>query len=250
MKPVLRSAVLAASLAVACTANAETRDRISVQLERAAAAEQASDIVLAREHYRRVLELARDTRDERAAFARQRYAALDARVPRLTVHVLVSAPGAVVMRDGVVLGSGALDVPLPVLPGRHEVLVEAPQREARVFVVTLAEGDQKVLDVSPGAGAFRANGAGPLAAAFDDEDSEHSGDFSRRTVGASLGGAGLAGLGLGTVFGVVALANDSDDTRDESRSAARISTGFLIGGAVAAVAGAILYFTAPRAASR
>jgi hypothetical protein len=247
MKPVFWS-VLCVSLAASGAASAQSRDRITVQLERAEAALRASDIVLARDHYQRALELASARGDDRAAFARERWAALDARVPRLTVRLLVGAHrGATVMRDGVILGPGALGVPVPVLPGEHEVVVEAPQRVPRTFVVTLAEGEQKVLDVSPGAGAFRANGAGPNAAVGDEEDSEHTLDFSQRTVGVSLGGAGVGALGIGSIFGLVALTTTSDGAREEADNAARISAGFLIGGAIALAAGAIIYFTAASA---
>lgn len=247
MRRLLGPACFVGSVAIAGTANAQkqghSQDRIRVQLERAEYAELVGDIVLAREHYGRVVELATPSGDERGNLARERFAALDARVPRLTVRLLAGASLApVIKRDGVVLAAGMLGVPLPILPGRHEVVVEAVQRTPRTFVVVLAEGERRQLDVSPGAGAFRANGAGPLAAAHDEEDSEHTEDFSRRTVGASLGGAGLGGLGLGAVFGIVALSSSADD---EAHNADRIATGFLIGGAVAAVAGAIVFFTAP-----
>lgn len=159
----------------------------------------------------------------------------------LTVRLMGATSGATVIRDGVLLASASLGEPVPVMPGRHEVVVEAPQRTSRTFVVTLAEGDQKVLDVSPGAGAFRSNGAGPNAAVGDDDDSEHTLDFSQRTVGLSLGWAGIGGLGIGTIFGVVAL---SSNDVDESRSAGDISKGFLLGGAIAVVAGAVIFLTA------
>ena len=162
--------------------------------------------------------------------------------PRLTVRLIAGASqGAVVKLDGVVLGATSLGVANAISPGRHEVVVEAPQRAPRTFVVTLGDGEQKVVDVSPGAGAFRSNGAGPLAAEHDVEDSEHTLDFSQRTVGTSLGAVGLAGIGFGGIFGVVSL---STSDAEESRSAGQIATGFLIGGAIATLAGAIIYFTA------
>lgn len=171
------------------------------------------------------------------------HASAEERASTLTVRLIVSAPGAVVTRDGVLVGAEALGHPLPVAPGRHEVVVEAPQRSPRTFVVVVGQGEEKVLDVSPGAGAFRSNGAGPNAAVGDTEDSEHTTDFSRGTIGLSLGGAGLGAVGIGSIFGIVAL---SSSDVDESRSAGEISKGFLIGGAIAALAGAIIFFTAPR----
>lgn len=168
--------------------------------------------------------------------------------PKLTVRLIASAPhGAVVVLDGVVLPPTDLGVARPIAPGRHEVRVEAMERAPRTFVVTLAENEQKVLDVSPGAGAFRSNGAGPLAAAHDEDDSEHTLDFSQRVVGTSLAGVGLAGLGFGSIFGIVSL---STSDAEESRNAGQIATGFLIGGAIATVAGAIIYLTGSPSSSR
>jgi hypothetical protein len=171
--------------------------------------------------------------------------AVDTRVPTLTVRVLATAPGMFVRLDGTALTADKVGVALPVTPGRHVVVVEAIERRPRTFVATLAEGESKTLDVTPGAGAYRANGAGPNSGVHDVEDSEHVLDYTQRTVGTSLAGAGVAGLGFGAIFGIVALSSNADDGRDEADNAGRISTGFLLGGAVAVIAGAIILFTAP-----
>lgn len=83
------------------------------------------------------------------------------------------------------------------------------------------------------------------------------------TVGLIIAGAGVVGLGLGTVFGVVASSKQSDsgcngtkcpdDTSkgklDDAISAATKSTVFFIAGGALLAGGLTLYFVAPRTSS-
>src|SRR5688500_12518180 len=65
--------------------------------------------------------------DDRLAFARQRVAALEPRLPQLSITLRPDAPsGARVQRDGVVLGRASLGTALPVDPGVRAITVDAP----------------------------------------------------------------------------------------------------------------------------
>lgn len=86
---------------------------------------------------------------------------------------------------------------------------------------------------------------------------------TQRTVGLVVGGAGLVALGVGTFFGVHAISkndgakdycpgggavcNDPKGTSltDDAQSAARLANVFVIGGALLAASGTVLFFTAP-----
>lgn len=88
--------------------------------------------------------------DDRVPLVRERIAALDVRLPRLTLRANRKAPPGEVQRDGVALTAAAFGVPLPVDPGQHRIVVRAPQREVREYVVLVAEGQRVTVDIEPG----------------------------------------------------------------------------------------------------
>jgi hypothetical protein len=141
--------------------------------------------------------------DDRRAIAVKRAQGLEARVPRLSVHLAPSShAGVVVRRDGVALGSASLDTPLPVDPGEHVVVVEAPGAQPAQFRASVGEGERAQLEVSvgpdlpPGEGPNAPLGAG-------------SSGSSRRTAGYVVGGIGVAGLVTGVVAGLLVLSHKS-----------------------------------------
>ena len=155
--------------------------------------------------------------DDRVGPVRKRAAALDARIPRLTVRLATGAPpGASVHRDALELAAASLGVPLPVDPGAHVVRVDAPGHEPASTSVTLAEGESRVLDVSAGAAvapepptappAPAAPAPPPPAAEASPPAPAHP---VLRTTGFVLGIAGLASLAAGGVTGALALAQKS-----------------------------------------
>ncbi len=161
--------------------------------------------------------------DERIDVAERRAQALEARVPKLTLRLAPGAPLDSTVRDGkVALGAATLGVALPLDPGRHEFVVSAPGRAPRRFEITLAEGDARVLDVTPGALANSAivSESPPDArdaASIPHDSSRHS---STRTLGFVLGGVGVAGLGAGAVTGLMVLGKKS--TLDASCDARKV----------------------------
>ena len=135
--------------------------------------------------------------DERHGIATERAKALEPKLPKLTVSLAPGSPaGARVLRDGVELGAAALETALPVDPGPHTLVVEAPGHQKATRQISLREGqtERVVLGVGPrsrtGGGA---HGTAP------------SPTSSKRTWGWVLSGVGAAGLSVGTITGLMVL---------------------------------------------
>jgi PEGA domain len=195
--------------------------------------------------------------------ATARLAALDKRMPRLTLRLDAGAPpGSRVTRDGVLLGAVSLDTPLPLDPGAHRVVVRAAGYEERSYDVAVSEAETKEIDVAPGGKIELAEpprapegAAGPAASATA------SGPW--RTIGLVTAGVGAVGLGVGAVYGVQALQkkNDADAagcsgtqcppgavaSRNAAQSAGDASTIFFVAGAALAAGGATMWLFAPNA---
>jgi hypothetical protein len=158
--------------------------------------EQRGNLATAWELYRAVIEqLPAD--DTRLPIAKERVAGLATRLPKLTITLAPDAPkGTTVERDGVALGSASLGVALPVDPGKHELVVKAPNHGPKSFLVTIGEKESKSVAVGPGA---------PGAT----EDAKPAAGSDNRTLGYVFGGIGVAGLAIGTVTGIMALSKKS-----------------------------------------
>jgi hypothetical protein len=103
------------------------------------------------EHWHEALDALLRDGDARAGVARAHVAALDRRIPKLTLRVPAGIDGARVTRDDVELGAVSLGIPIPVDPGPHRVTLVVPGRQATTKTVTLAEGQS--LEVMLEAGA-------------------------------------------------------------------------------------------------
>jgi hypothetical protein len=79
-------------------------------------------------------------RPEREAFARQRVAAIEGRLPRLRIVVREPALGLAIRLDGTPVPGTAWGIPAPVDPGRHTIDATAPGRAPFQAIVTLGEG--------------------------------------------------------------------------------------------------------------
>ncbi|MBK7584930.1 MAG: PEGA domain-containing protein [Myxococcales bacterium] len=148
------------------------------------------------------------TTDERYAIAKQRAAALEPRLPKLNVVLAGGAPkGARVLRDGIELGPAAQGTALPVDPGPHTVVVEAPGYSRSETRVEAKERQTARVVVNAGARAPSATG--------DASDKPSS----KRTWGWALGGVGAAGLAVGTITGMMVLGEKRrvDDNCDASK---------------------------------
>ena len=207
-------------------------------------------------------------KDDREAFARKHLAALAAELPRLTITVppATSNLASLELRvDGHPVGRAAWSSPFPIDPGDHEVSAGAEGKKpfALKFSVPRGAGTTNVGiplldDAAEAKPAVLPPPPGPATA--EPAESRRSGR-TQRTVGLVVGGVGIAGLAVGTILGVraVALKNDRDGlcssgnlcdaagvAKDQhARDAALGSTiGFVAGGALLA-GGVVLFLTAP-----
>lgn len=135
--------------------------------------------------------------DPRIAPVRQEIAAIERRVPQLTVRLARGVPeGTKVRRDGVELSGTDLGAALPVNPGEHWIVVVAPGREDARRKVALTEGAHRVVIAEPG--QRRAS----LRLGQDADRSESKGALApkvpeggpQRTAGFFVGGIGFAAL--------------------------------------------------------
>jgi hypothetical protein len=145
--------------------------------------------------------------DRRRTTALTRARKLEALLPRLTVVTNARLPDLEVSRDGVVLGSGSLGVPLPVDPGLHLIVVAAPGRTPRSYELAVGNGEQHVVVVEPGPPvAPIAAPAEIVARPFVPAPQPRRG----RTLGYALGAGGVVALATGAYFGWQALAARRD----------------------------------------
>jgi hypothetical protein len=236
--------------------------KVGTLLNLAECEEKLGQIAGARQHLQRAIDLARASNDDRLAMATSRYAALDKRVPRLRVSLSPGAPpGSVVKRDAVTLAQGSLGAELPVDPGEHVVIVSAPGYEAKTFKVDLAEAEHREISVEPGAVEVAADGT--KSAGASDRGAHASTGSSVRTWGLVVGGLGVVSLGIGAVFGGMALSKNSDSKatcdgnnvcdpagkalRDDARSAGNISTVAFVAGGLVLATGVVMVIAAPSA---
>ena len=117
--------------------------------------------------YERFLSEAQDAPPETLADARARAAALEPKVARLVLAC--DAEGAEVLLDGATVGRTPLPGPLPVDPGRHELMIRSARLGTRLEKLTAIAGRPVQVRVEMGGGktaaAFTgANRTGPDAA--------------------------------------------------------------------------------------
>ncbi len=163
----------------------------------------------------------RASQGERAAFATSHAKALEPTVSKLTISVPGAAPGAaavpglVVRRDGVAVDPGAYGVAVAVDGGTHTIEASAPGKKTwSSQVVVASASDTKTVavpaleDGPPPLDAAVAPGAGP------DVPEAHKNNGGVRIAGFVVGGVGIAGLALGSVFGEMASSKASSAKRE------------------------------------
>lgn len=195
--------------------------------------------------------------DDRTSFVQRQIHDLARRLPRLTLHLSPRAPRAArVLRNGTELGQASLGVPLPVDPGRIELLVTCEGRQPRRSVVTIVEG--QMLDVTLDVGVpSEAASAAPTPAPRPQNLEPPT---LQRDLGMSLVALGSLGVGLGLASGLVVSSRRS--TANEHCPAERcdevglraaesgerwlaVNTVSWSVGAVALVTGGALWLTSP-----
>jgi len=192
----------------------------------------------------------------REQVARARAAALEPRLPRLRIVVPEQArtSGLRVERGSVQVGPAQWGVPLPTDPGRYEVTASAPgKRPWRIDVTVEQNPETYTVTLRPLADApARASGAAR------EELSWFEALGTQRKIALGVGAGAVVALGVGGVFGLLALDADSESgetCRDNACDATglrrrndalahgnRATVVFIAGGALAAAA-VTLYLT-------
>ena len=193
----------------------------------------------------------------------ERAARIAPSMSRLTIRVTEAATmqGVEVRRDGVPLKNAELGSSSPLDPGTHVIEAIAPgHRTWSARVVLASSGTTEVTVpalelVPPG----QENSAPPAPPRTPDDPGA-----SQRSVALLVGAGGLALLGVGAAFGIIAGSTNADalascntqveptrcdqrglDLTDDARTQALLSTIFVVAGGAAVVAGGVLWITAP-----
>jgi len=196
--------------------------------------------------------------------ARKQIAALQPKVPKLSVSLPPEAPPqTVVKRGGVVLGTPSLGVAIPVDPGEHIFTTEVPGGKPHEQRVSVEPGETKsvVLEIERG-GADAEPGAPAAAGAPSASPARESGGSSQRTLGYVIGGIGVAGVIAGSVTGALVFSKKSTvddncqgtlcnaegkDAADSAKTLGLVSNIAFGVGAAGVVTGVVLILTAPKA---
>jgi hypothetical protein len=237
-------------------------DQLGVRLNLADCYDQLGRLTAAYGEFRKAAVTAEKSGDSRAQFARERFAAVEKRLPQLTIKLAGETPGLAITRDGEPVGEALLDTPLPADPGPHTIAATAPGYKPWSSKVELEEKTASVVEVPVLEKDVVVKGP--------DEDEpeapvdEGRGGRGRRLLGLGVGGAGLLSLGVGLVFGMGASGNWSDaqdagctddgscptqagvDLVNDAQGKATLSTVFVAVGIVAIGTGVVLYLTAPK----
>lgn len=197
---------------------------------------------------------------EREAVARERASALEPQLSYLTI-VQWKGQSVTITRNGEQVDPAMLDTPMPVDPGEHTIVAAAPGKREWSTKVDVGPNGQRAsvtIPILPDEPIVQV--ATPAAAAQPgvDAGSSSSGD-TQRWLAVGAGVVGVAGIVIGTVFGLQAgskwddaQACDKDPScpnagtlSDDASSAATISTvGFVVGG-LGIAGGLALWLTAP-----
>lgn len=203
-------------------------------------------------------------RPDREKTARDRAEKLEPRLIRLSI--VAQDKDAEVKLDGNVLDAAVLGSPVPVDPGKHSI--EASAKGKRPFTTTIEVSDRvkapsveiPALDVDPTAtkpSADKSTDGNPDKGPSEETRSDGS---TQRTISYVLMGAGVVGVGVGTVFGLRTSSKwseaqthctgiECDRTGVTLAAGAKnngtVSTISFIAGGLLLAGGAALFFTAP-----
>ena len=199
----------------------------------------------------------------REIVAEAKRASLGPQVPKLTLVLPKDAPpGTKLTRDGVVLGAPSLGLALPLDPGEHVVEVDVPGAPTARQTLTIARGEQKLLEVTLPVRASTVSALPPPVASTSPppETRDDRPSSARRTVALIAGGVGVTGLVVGAVFGARVFGKRSDihahcngsacdetglAAANDAKSAGTVSNIGVAVGLAGLGAAAVLWLTAP-----
>jgi hypothetical protein len=138
------------------------------------------------------------TGDERRQIVRDALNEIKPKVPYLRIVLRADSPaGTVVAYDDAELAPTMIGTDIPVDPGKHVIVVEAPGLPNRKYDIVMEEGKRQTLNVEPGV-----RGEGPVP-----EASKPSPSNPQRTAGFVVGGFGLASLVTGVLLAPVVVSD-------------------------------------------
>jgi hypothetical protein len=237
--------------------------RVGTLINLALCEEALARIATSRQYWQQALDLAHAVNDARADYVETQLTRIDARVPRLTVRLSPTAPpDTVARRDGVDFESASFGVPLPVETGTHTLSVRAHRHESTDYTLDVVEGERREIVIEPGAlvpapaESVEPSTESPPASAVRPRD----GPGPLRMLSYVTGSAGVVGLGVGVIYGVLAVnaagnasSHCNGDVCDAAGTAARndeiakadvATVGLAAGGALLAT-GAVLRVLTP-----
>jgi hypothetical protein len=257
-----RQALLDGRLEAACSQLAESQrldPKVGTLINLAQCEERRGKLAGALQRWSDARALAQQTADRRADFVARQQAALDPRVPRLSIRARdVAGEGVhVVVDDGPARTVADLAGPIAVDPGAHVVKVTQPGHADASFPVTIAEGASAEVDVRVGPAV---EAPAPAAAAPSEAASVQWGG-TQHVLAYVSAGLGLVSVGVGSVFGAQAISARNDpncnggvcstqadaQTQRNGVTAGNVATGLIIAGGALVAGGVVLWLTAPRA---
>ncbi|WP_437594607.1 hypothetical protein [Sorangium sp. So ce1000] len=208
---------------------------------------------------------------DRAQFATKRASELEARLTRLVLEVTQAAPEMVITLNGKELSAAAAGGSgIPVDPGTATIEAKAPGKQPWSQRVTLDPGPATTRVTIPllaDAAAQKVAKAAPPApprppSARPEAARPKATGTPMRTLGFVAGGVGIAGLGVGAVFGVLTIQKAADveegcggsfrcsrsdvETNESARTTAMVSNIALGAGLVCLGAGVAMVLMSPR----
>lgn len=203
---------------------------------------------------------------DRERIARGRAGLLEPKLFRLTLTFTGDAPGLRVKRNEAELRRELIGAPVPVDPGAHTITVSATGKKPWTTRIDVPAGPgERTVAIPPLEDAPAAPGGEPKETKKDPAPEPPAeppkGMSSQRIAGFVMGGVGVGGVVLGSIFGAQAFSKNSDakklcvgvrcksqegvDAITGARTAADLSTGMFIAGGALVAGGLILIFTAP-----
>jgi hypothetical protein len=218
---------------------------------------------------------------DRARIGKERAAALAPKLSNIVVDVPPGSrvEGLEIRRDGVPVDQAEWGAAIPADAGPHTIEASAPNRKPWSQTITVADGASTMrvavgelapLEAEPDRTTARAPAASPtsppsapLIGASTDEGTQ--GPNGLKIAAVVTGGAGVAGIGVGAVFGALALAKHNEavnacpssfgrtcptkpgaDAWNDAIGLGDVSTVAFIAGGVAVAAGVVLWLVAPK----
>lgn len=196
-------------------------------------------------------------REDRVSLAREHEAKLFPRLSYVAVNVRNDARMSgmrIVLDEEKDITEPMWQTKLPIDPGEHTVVVDAPGRIPKSYRFTVKDtADVQSVDVLPLVVAPAPEPARPAT----------GGSPGRRAAGYAIGAVGLAAVGTGAVFGVLAMNKDGEirkacgdgyqcpstaygankDKERDVQTFARVSDVAIGAGAILVIAGAVLVYT-------